>query len=109
MKNTTQLNDLLGLMTRNQGDLPPDLEVWASGLLGIDPSQLRYIDVDTLNDLSQDELGIEVWELPFETTRKTGRTYTTEEETGQYWVGTIGGLPAIQTTCFGLTTWFMGQ
>ena len=109
MKNTNEIDSLLGLMTLNQGDLPPDFEVLISNLLGIDPTKLRYIDGDSLYDLAQDELGIEIYELPFKPTHEVGKPYTTDEESGLYWNGTIGGLPAIQTKCFGLYSWFMSQ
>lgn len=76
--------------------------------LGCPPERIKLVDQDALYDYCSDTLGLgSDYELPFVPTTKRGMTYETPDESGSYWVGTLGGRPAVQTKYFGLSTWYM--
>ena len=114
MKNTLTLTEILDLATKSMQNphfelLPGEME-FVCKVLRCSPQEIKTLDSDALCDLSTVHLGRELFDLPFEVNphSKRGKPYNLNDEvSGQYWTGTILGVPALLAQSFGHSVWHM--
>ena len=89
-----------GLTIENDFDGNLDFWEFARETLNTSLENLKFIDSDTLEDITGET------DIPFISNSPT-LTFTTSQESGRYQLGTLMGIKCLMTNTFGLNTYII--